>query len=119
MKEGNLSHYMKQRNRNKQYFSEEEASVIMKHLLEALSYLHLKNIIHRDIKPENILLSNPNDLSSIKLCDFGLSTIHQQDKTLKAKCGTAMYMAPEIVRGKYTTSIDMWSCGIIMYQLTH
>ncbi len=56
VKGGNLGDYMKKRNRNKQYFSEEEASVIMKHLLEALSYLHLKNIIHRDIKPGNILL---------------------------------------------------------------
>jgi serine/threonine protein kinase len=76
MKEGNLSDYMRKRFRNKQYFSEEEASVIIKHLLEALSYLHFKNIIHSDIKPGNILIQYSDDLTSIKLCDFGLSAIH-------------------------------------------
>jgi serine/threonine protein kinase len=39
----------------------------------ALSYIHEQNIVHRDLKPENILIADENDLSTIKISDFGLS----------------------------------------------
>lgn len=53
--------------------SDEDASKIMRRVLEAVSYLHNQGIVHRDLKPENILLCNKNDISSIKLIDFGLT----------------------------------------------
>ncbi len=65
--------------------TEEEASLVMKRLLEGVSYIHGKDIIHRDIKPgtftkmlnllkkANILIDNKRDLSTIKIADFGLS----------------------------------------------
>ena len=46
----------------------------MKAILLAVEYIHNLDIVHRDIKPENILIKNTNDLSIIKLGDFGLST---------------------------------------------
>lgn len=45
----------------------------MRSIFSALHYIHDKNIVHRDLKPENILISNLDDLSSIKIADFGLS----------------------------------------------
>ena len=53
--------------------TDEQVSLVLKGILQGLSYLHSKNIIHRDIKPANILLIDENDLSSVKLADLGLA----------------------------------------------
>jgi len=45
----------------------------MKGILSAVVYIHEKGIMHRDLKPENILLANKEDLSTVKVIDFGLS----------------------------------------------
>ena len=46
----------------------------MKGIMEALKYIHSEGVAHRDVKPENILLKDANDLTSLKLIDFGIST---------------------------------------------
>jgi len=47
---------------NKKILSDLEASMIMKAIFSAVSYIHEKGIIHRDLKLSNILLEDPNDL---------------------------------------------------------
>lgn len=98
-------------------FDEVEAATIIKSLLEAVSYLDWKGIVHRDIKPENILFVNDyDDDLSIKLIDFGLSRRHQKGDAYMHEClGTPYYMAPELVKGKYDQSCDIWSVGIVAY----
>jgi calcium-dependent protein kinase len=66
-------------------------------LFGALEYLHeKKNIIHRDIKPENIVFIRRDDLSSLKVIDFGLATEYTKIKILDyAHCGTLLYTPPE------------------------
>lgn len=54
-------------------FTEEDASKIFRQLASSLIYLHSFNIRHGDVKPDNILLKYPNDLSCLKLIDFGFS----------------------------------------------
>lgn len=54
-------------------FLENDASEVMKALLSAVQYLHMRDIIHRDIKPENIMFAEES-LQSLRLTDFGLSS---------------------------------------------
>lgn len=55
-------------------FSETEARVIFRHLMQVVSYCHGNGVVHRDLKPENILLATKSSSSPIKLADFGLAT---------------------------------------------
>ena len=114
IKHGTLKNWMK----NKEKISEEEASIILKNILSAIEYLHSKQICHRDLKPENIMLSRENDLNSIKIVDFGLSTQNLNKLINNDYCGTYIYMAPELIEKKlYFISVDIWSIGILMFML--
>jgi len=95
-------------------FNENQMGQIIHQLLKALSFIHSKNIIHRDIKPENILFSDKRNIFSLKLIDFGLATFQEQEKKT---AGTPMYMSPEVVDGKGTYVSDIWSVGVVVYQM--
>ena len=114
IKYGTLSKWMKDHHK----ISEVEASLIIGKVLSAVEYLHRMHICHRDIKPENIMISKENDLSSIKIIDFGLSAQHFNYLSKNDYCGTFLYMAPEQIEKKlYSYSVDIWSVGILMYML--
>ena len=87
-------------------------------LLQGLKCLHKKGVIHRDLKPNNLLLDYKNEL---KIGDFGLVVKLKNNKErITDVCGTYNYMAPEIFENKgkgYSFEVDIWSVGIIMYQL--
>ncbi|TGO31008.1 hypothetical protein BPAE_0002g01010 [Botrytis paeoniae] len=98
------------------------AHLITRQIALALEYLHSKGIAHRDVKMENILITNTDIGSRVILTDFGLA--NYMDKTtgrLFSSVGTNGYVAPEIMgsdinRG-YTTAADMWSFGILTWNL--
>ena len=92
----------------------------MYQVLSAVFYCHNINIIHRDLKPENILVEkeeNEEGFSNIKIIDFGTAKIFDKDKSEQKVIGTAYYIAPEVLAGKYNEKCDIWSCGVIMYIL--
>ena len=95
-------------------FNENQMGQIIHQLLKALSFIHSKNIIHRDIKPENILFSDKKNIFSLKLIDFGLATFSEQEKKI---VGTPMYMSPEMIDGNGTYVSDIWSVGVVVYQM--
>lgn len=98
--------------------SESEAARIIKQLLKAVSYLHENDVCHRDIKPENILFESKDENSPVRLIDFGLSRSHAQGEEMMSNpVGTCYYMSPELLKGSYDKSTDMWSCGVIAYIL--
>mmetsp|Transcript_207 Transcript_207/g.411 ORF Transcript_207/g.411 Transcript_207/m.411 type:complete len:385 (-) Transcript_207:111-1265(-) len=105
--------------------SERRSAGIVKSLLEAVAYLHANEIVHRDIKPENILFESSKEdydekaCVNVKIIDFGLSRRHERGKEgpMTNSVGTAYYMAPELLEGKYDKSCDIWSVGTIVYIL--
>lgn len=103
-------------NSKKRFFSEDEILCLTFYILKALNFLHRMNITHRDLKPENLLLSDENDVSSVKLIDFGLSALEKKKE--KYRVGSPYYMAPEMVYGNYSPASDMWSLGVILFLMT-
>ena len=98
----------------KQNFSEIECFSYFIQIVNAIYFLHEKNIIHRDIKPENILIFEKNN---IKLCDFGWSNYNNINNRTSF-CGAFEYMSPEMINGEsYNKSIDIWSLGILLYEM--
>jgi len=109
----------------KKCYPEHEAKIVMTQILQAMAYLHERNIAHRDIKPENILLVNKHSDVDIKLTDFGLAKKVDESGKMKTFCGTPQYFAPEVLQrrnttkgaGTYSLAADMWSLGVILFVL--
>ena len=93
---------------------------ILNQLNIVLKKMNEMKIIHRDIKPENILIKyidkNKEDFN-IKLCDFGLYKEIKSTKIDLTKAGTNKYMAPEVEDGEYNNKVDLWSIGVLIYEL--
>ncbi|XP_031351673.1 serine/threonine-protein kinase Nek8-like isoform X2 [Photinus pyralis] len=86
-------------------------------ILNGLHHIHSKNIIHRDLKAENIFLTGLQ-ADVVKIGDFGISKILQNETKTQTFIGTANYLAPEMCHGKpYNTKSDIWSLGCILYEL--
>lgn len=86
---------------------------VLRQLLSAAHYMHLRGVMHHDIKPENILIEKS---LHVKLIDFGAS-YHESNKNYEPM-GTLRYCAPEILLSEtYTFSIDLWAIGVVFYEM--
>ncbi|GLU15636.1 hypothetical protein SLE2022_321090 [Rubroshorea leprosula] len=81
-----------------------------------MEYLHSQGVIHRDLKSNNLLL---NDEMRVKVADFGTSCLETQCQETKGNMGTYRWMAPEMIKEKpYTRKVDVYSFGIVLWELT-
>ena len=106
-------------------------------VLSAVADLHSRGIVHRDLKPENLLYYD-NRAGSVKktlsskvaffckltllqpllVADFGLSEYEDQLSAMSPVCGTATYLAPEVISQTLSSRAqDLWSCGVIAFIL--
>jgi len=97
---------------------EQEAGRLMTQVLEAVYDLHSRGIVHRDLKPENLLFYDNQASSKLLVVDFGLSEYEEELNKDSPVCGTATYLAPEVIAQEESNrGQDIWSCGVITYIL--
>ena len=93
---------------------------ILKQLNVVMKKMNESNITHRDIKPENILikfLDEKKEDFNIKLSDYGAGKELNSTKSNLTVVGTNKYMAPEVEDGVYNNKVDLWSIGVLIYEL--
>lgn len=99
-------------------FSEREIIKVGCDICKALSLCHSKGIIHRDIKPDNIFV---NKDGNYKLGDFGISKSlpDLSNGYAGTGIGTFAYMPAEQLKGKYNKTVDIYSLGLVLYELSN
>ena len=98
-----------------QRFEEFTVRFIGAQIVLAMGHLHKNKIVHRDLKPENVLMNRDG---YVCLADFGLAKFLNPNETTNTFCGTADYMAPEILDCTgYNKSVDWWTLGILLYEM--
>jgi serine/threonine protein kinase len=117
VKGGNLGKHLRELRKK----DVKEIMRIVWQLIDAVGYLHSKNIAHRDLKLENILMTPlASPVIDIKVCDFGLATFVHELAGRSLRCGTPGYIAPELFENKVPGGIlacDVFSLGVIFYTL--
>lgn len=79
-----------------------------------MDFLHKNNRIHRDLKDTNVLIDNNGHP---RITGFTSSAYLEEGQKLDAKIGTPLYMAPEVIKGEYDFSADVYSFAILMYKI--
>ena len=116
---GSLRDYINKNNK----LTETQTKYIISQILKAVLYLNSKNFVHTDIKPENVLIEKimkkrDEELCDIKLLDFGSSSSLKNNPSNNIPIkNLPYYVSPEIIDRKYNAKCDIWSIGVIMYEM--
>lgn len=93
----------------------DEVRAWLRGIVSGVSHLHQNGIVHRDLKPGNIYREN----GSVKVGDVGLSKQMGSNRRGQhtESVGTVYYMAPEVANGRYGPELDVYSMGIMLYEM--
>lgn len=80
----------------------------------AVAYAHKHNVIHRDLRPSNVLLTKDK---IAKVVDFSISRLLEKESYASTKIGSPPYMAPEHFQGRATYASDIYSMGVMLYEM--
>ena len=90
---------------------------ILSQIVSALVYAHANRVLHRDLKPENVLITQEKKTQAVRITDFGLARFIRSGSISASSAGTPIYMAPEAWAGKADEKSDIWSLGVVFYEL--
>lgn len=93
--------------------SHEKALEMMTGILSGIEHLHSRSVVHRDLKPDNILLQG----NTPRITDFGISRIVSANSMSAVAMGSPFYMSPESFEGGKSSQTDIWSAGVILYEM--
>ncbi|XP_066293855.1 serine/threonine kinase-like domain-containing protein STKLD1 isoform X2 [Branchiostoma lanceolatum] len=115
-KMGDLDKVLRQKRSKKESIEELILKKWFGQMVEALVFVHKKEVIHRDLKPSNIFMTE--DLS-ISIGDFGVATVMGDARTkTRTTVGSMNWMAPEVLERPYDERSDVWSLGCITLEMT-
>jgi serine/threonine protein kinase len=104
--------------KNDMFSSTRALMPIFAQLIDAVHYIHDKNIVHLDIKPENILITH---YDRVKLIDFGQAKLINDNDECVGVVGTENFLPPEVFTGNpyKCKTVDVWGCGVVLYNLVY
>jgi serine/threonine protein kinase len=94
--------------------------LVMRSILLGLGHIHYTNdLVHRDIKPSNIVIDDLNDMTTMRIADFGLAVKLNEKAELLSTCGTLIYQAPEQIFSTVQCgqTVDIFAAGFILFEL--
>lgn len=99
------------------HYSERDAARLVREVLRTVAQCHAAGVLMRDVKPENFLFASPDPDAPLKAIDFGISVFCEPGQEIDLRAGTPIYIAPDVLKQKYSHPADMWSVGIVAYML--
>jgi serine/threonine protein kinase len=130
---GELMKVVKEGRSRGQSLPEMWAAACIRQCFEALVYLHTKGIVHKDLKSANILLLQSTERDGkvfattphVVICDLGLAEVCGRGifgtgmggGRVRRVAGTPVTMAPEVWKGSFGPKSDVWSMGVVMFEM--
>jgi calcium-dependent protein kinase len=98
-------------------YTERDAARLVREVVRTVAQCHAAGVLMRDVKPENFLFASTDPGAPLKAIDFGISVFCEPGQEIDLRAGTPIYIAPDVLKQKYSHPADMWSVGIIAYML--